>query len=233
LIATGGRDGYITLWDVLTGEKLFSIEAHRKGVNSVTFDPQGQLIATGGNDAVARLWEVDTGNNVAQMIGGTFAVPAISFTPDGNSLAIVNGQVIRLRDVESSRFVITINGEASFNAIDISPDGHRLVAGDSVNVVTIWDISSSGSTQAPITKLEPTNQPPELVWQVKFSPDGQLLASAHNDGTVNLWEVSTGKSLAALSGPSRATTSLAFSPDGNYLATGSLDGSLSLWAVVP
>lgn len=232
-IATGGRDGYINLWDVSTGENLYRIEAHRKGVNTVTFSPQGQLIASGGNDAVARLWEMDTGNNVAQMIGGTFAVPAISFTPDGKSLAIVNGQVIRLRDVASSRFVITINGEASFNTIDISPDGLILAAGDSVNMVTLWDISGSGFTQTPRIKLDSPNQPQKLVWQVKFSPDGQILASAHNDGTVNLWEVSTGKFLTSLSGPSKAITSLAFSPDGHFLAAGSLDGSLSIWAATP
>lgn len=233
LFATGSRDGNISLWDAHTGEKHFSIEAHRKGVNSLTFNPQGQLLASGGNDAVARLWEIETGNNMGQMIGGTYAVPAIAFTPDGNSLAIVNGQVIRLRDVESSRFVITINGEDSFNTIDISPDGNSLAAGDSVNVVTLWDITGSGLTETPILMLEAPNQPKKLVWEVMYSPDGQILASAHNNGDVYLWEVSTGKMLASLIGPTIATTSLAFSPDGNYLATGSLDGTLSLWAVVP
>lgn len=233
LIATGGRDGYINLWDTQTGEKRFSIEAHRKGVNSLTFSPQDQLLASGGNDAVARLWEIEAGNNVGQMIGGTYAVPAIAFTPDGNSLAIVNGQVIRLRDVESSRFVMTINGEDSFNTIDISPDGNSLAAGDSVNVVTLWDISGSGLTQTPIIKLEPPNQPQKLVWEVKFNPDGQILASAHNNGAVFLWEVSSGNMLASLVGTSKATTSLAFSPDGKLLATGSLDGTLFIWAVVP
>lgn len=233
LLVTGGRDGYINLWDISTGENLYRIEAHRKGVNSVTFSPQGQLIASGGNDAVARLWETDTGNNVAQMIGGSFAVPSIAFTPDGKSLAIVNGQVIRMRDVASSRFVITINGEASFNTIDISPDGLTLAAGDSVNMVTLWDISGSGFTQKPIIKLDSTNQPKKLVWQVKFSPDGQILASAHSDGTVNLWDVTTGKFLSAIGGHNKAITSLAFSPDGQFLAVGSLDGSLSIWTATP
>lgn len=233
LLVTGGRNGNIDLWDISSGEVLHSIEAHRKGVNSVTFNPRGGSIASGGNDAVARLWDIDTGNNIGQMIGGTFAVPAISFTPDGQSLAIVNGQVIRLRDVASSRFVVTINGEASFNTIDISPDGLTLAAGDSVNVVTLWDISGSGVTQTPTMQLETPDQPEKLVWKVKFSPDGQILASAHNDGTINLWDLSKGKLLAALSGPSKAITSLAFSPDGRYLATGSLDGSLSIWVANP
>jgi WD40 repeat protein len=233
LLVTGGRDGHVKLWDYVTGENIYSIEAHRKGVNSVTFSQQGHLLASGGNDAIARLWERDTGNNVGQMIGGTYAVPAIAFTPDGTNLAIVNGQVIRLRDVDSSRFVITFRGENSFNSIDISPDGHKLAAGDSLNVVTLWDISDSASVETPIIKLEHPSRLQNLVWQVKFSPDGQILASANHDGTVNLWEVSTGKLVGTLRGPSKAVTSLAFSPDGNYLATGSLEGSLYLWEVNP
>ena len=233
LIVTGGRDGQVKLWDVVTGENLYSVEAHRKGVNSVTFSPKGHLLASGGNDAIARLWEVDTGTNVGQMIGGTYAIPAIAFTPDGTSLAIVNGQVIRLRDVASNRFVSTIHGEDSFNSIDISPDGHKLAAGDILNVVTLWEISDNGSLQTPTIKLEHPSQLQNLVWQVEFSPNGQILASASNDGTVNLWEISTGELLGTLIGHSKAVTSLAFSPDGNFLATGSLEGSLSVWKVKP
>ena len=97
-------DGNVVLWNTVTGQRLFSFPAHKKGVNSLAFSPNGNLLATGGNDAVARVWDASSGENQSQMIGGTYAVPDIAFTPDGASLAVVNGEVVRLRDVASGRF---------------------------------------------------------------------------------------------------------------------------------
>ncbi len=110
-LASGGRDGNVSLWDVANGRLLFTFPAHKKGVNAVIFSPDGDLLATGGNDAVARLWDPVSGGNQGQMIGGTYAVPDIAFTPDGASLAVVNGDVVRLRDVASGRFVQTLRGQ--------------------------------------------------------------------------------------------------------------------------
>ncbi len=115
------------------------IEAHKKGVNSVVFDPSNRYLASGGNDAVARFWDLETGNKLGEMIGGTFAVPAIAFSPDGKTLAVVNGDAVRLREVGSERIIGTIQAEAPMFSIAYHPSGQWLATGSTDNRLDYWD----------------------------------------------------------------------------------------------
>jgi WD40 repeat protein len=229
-LASGGRDGLLRIWDVDKQDLILEAEAHKKGVNAVAFSPDGRVLATAGNDAVARLWDPVTGERLAQMIGGTYAVPSIAFSRDGTNLAITNGGLIRIRDVESSRFAYTLSSEVTNYSIARSPDGNLLAAGSTAGNIHLWDLSS-GASPDPIPLLaEPGDAPSSLIWSVAFSPDGGLLAAGDNDGKIFFWDVRERKFLTSRATGSRGITSLAFSPDGRHLITGGLDGVLRLWA---
>lgn len=230
-LASGGRDGQMRIWDVEKQSLILELAAHKKGVNAVAFSPDGRVLATAGNDAVSRLWDPGTGENLAQMIGGTYAVPSIAFNQDGTDLAITNGGLIRIRDVESSRFVHTLINDVTNYSIARSPDGKLLAAGSTAGNIFLWDLSSGASPDALPLLAEPGNAPSSLIWSVAFSPNGALLAASDNDGKIYFWDVSEKKFLASHSASSRGITSLAFSPDGRYLVSGGLDGALRLWAV--
>jgi WD40 repeat protein len=229
LIATGGRDGYLRIWETLDGDLTMAFEAHKKGVNSVVFSPDGVQLASGGNDAMARLWNVSTGEEVGHMIGGTYAIPEIAFTVDGKNLALANGSIIRVRDVKDQRFVSTLRGENSFYSLSVSSDGRSVAAGDTASVVFIWDLSSEET----INKLKIQKGEEEsvstLVWTVDFSPDGSLIASADGDGIINIWDVRTGELITSLAGHSKAVSAISFSPDGRTLASGGLDSAIYIW----
>ena len=228
-LACGGRDGSVRLWDVASGNARLSISAHKKGVNAVAFSPDGRRLASAGNDGMVRLWDAESVDFQGQMIGGAYAIPSVVFTQDGASLAIANGNIIRFRDVQTQRFVLTLRGESSFYSLALAPDGQLLASGDSDNTVLLWNLSSEKVNHTLRAHTGEDSRAAALVWRVAFSPDGRLLASAGGDQTVRVWDVATGELLSTLSGHTAAVTSLAFSPDGRWLATGGLDATVFIW----
>ena len=233
LLASGGRDGTVHLWDWMTGEMLQSIRAHKKGTNTVAFSLDGKLLASAGNDGMVRLWDAKTGELQTEMIGGSYGIPGVAFTPDGASLAIANGDVIRIRQLQTGRFVQTLRGNASFYCLAFTAGGQVLATGDSDNGVLLWDYPSGEIRFRLAAHAGERSRPAALIWRVAFSPDGRLLASAGGDQTVRLWEVAIGKLIVTLTRHSAAVTSLAFSPDGRWLATGGLDGTVLIWQSQP
>jgi len=56
LIATGGADGAVRLWQASSGQPLASFQANGE-VLGVGLSADGRLLAAGGADGVLRLWE--------------------------------------------------------------------------------------------------------------------------------------------------------------------------------
>jgi len=248
LLAAGSRDGFMRVWNLadlvdsdLSVHPIMAAEAHKKGVNALVFSPSGGLLATGGNDAVARLWDIDTGENIETMIGGTFTVPAIAFSPDGRVLAVVNGDMVRLREIGAESIVGSFLSETPLYSITFSSEGELLAVGDLDNQIRLWDPDEAFRTGVekypePI-KLSGHNGADgtfsALIWDLDFNPGGGLLASAGGDGTIRLWDIAMGESLITLMGHERGVTCVGFSPDGRILASGSLDGTFRLWGIEP
>jgi WD40 repeat protein len=246
-LAAGSRDGRLRIWQTsqLPGSTqagpALILQAHRKGVNRLRFSHDGRILASGGNDAIARFWDPANGELLGMTIGGSFAVPSIAFTPDDELLAVVNGNVVRLRQVGSERIVGTFQAESPLFHVVLSPDGSLLAAAGSDNLIRIWQVDQAyrtGQTVYPIPLLLNGHDGTPgsyraLVWETAFTPDGKRLLSVGGDGTLRLWDPLTGAQLEAHRAHARGASSLAVHPDGSAVATGGLDGRLVIWDFNP
>ena len=58
ILASGGWDQAIRLWDTTTGEDIKILEGHDSGIRSIAFSPDGKILASGSYDDTIRLWDV-------------------------------------------------------------------------------------------------------------------------------------------------------------------------------
>ncbi|WP_367275326.1 AAA family ATPase [Microcoleus sp. CAWBG58] len=230
ILASGGHDSTIKLWDVSTGKELTTLTGHKYPVYSVSFSPDGKTLASGSVAHTIKLWDVATGKEITTLKGHTDTdvdyVDSVSFSPDSKTLAYSGiANTIKLWNVATRKEITTLNGHKDkVDSVSFSPDGKILASGCFDKTIKLWDITTSKE----ITTLKGHN---DTVSSVSFSPDGKTLASSSLDNTIKLWNVSTGKEITMLKGHSDRVRSVSFSPDGKTLASGSDDKTTKLWNV--
>nr|SVE75816.1 EOG090X07XQ [Daphnia hispanica] len=67
LMATGGCDGYIRLWQFPSLKPLRDIKAHEKEVDDIDFSPDCQKIVSVSKDGCAFVWSTKDGNKLCQL----------------------------------------------------------------------------------------------------------------------------------------------------------------------
>ena len=238
LLASGGGDGTVRLWDPATGRPVGTPlhASARNGVSAVAFSPGGTLLASGGGDGTVRLWDPATGRPVGTPLHASArnGVSAVAFSPGGTLLASGGGDgTVRLWDPATGRPVGTplrASARNGVSAVAFSPGGTLLASAVADGTVRLWNPATGRPVGAP---LPAGTGPLGDAGGVAFSPDGRLLASGGGDGTVRLWDPATGRPIGAPlptgTGPVGGVYGVAFSPHGTLLASGGADGTVRLW----
>jgi WD40 repeat protein len=58
MLASGGEDATVRLWQVTAGKALAVVRGHLDYVQAVAFAPDGLTVASGGRDRTIRLWDL-------------------------------------------------------------------------------------------------------------------------------------------------------------------------------
>src|SRR5207302_5451325 len=86
LIAGGGSDGVVYLWDAATGAEVRRLAGHKREAVSLAFSPKGDVLAVG--DAMTlRLWEVESGKLLHTLESPSGRVESVAVSPDGKLVA--------------------------------------------------------------------------------------------------------------------------------------------------
>ena len=84
ILATGSEKGIFTLWDLNSGEALFSRQASDGGfADDVRFSRDGQHVVTSGDDLTGRVWDVETGVELFRVEHEGLWINNAAFNADG------------------------------------------------------------------------------------------------------------------------------------------------------
>ena len=180
LASAAGR--IITLWDVVTGQPVATLEGHLDRIDSVIYSPDGNTLASTSWDDTVRLWDIATDQNIETFEGSSDVAFSPAFSPDGTMLVFHKLNVGVKVWNRMTRTMATID-EDYFMAF--LPDSSMMILRNYSNqrgeTISVWDAKTSTF----IAALNPLIF--KRLKQSIFSPDGKTLAITRG-GSTTLFE---------------------------------------------
>jgi WD40 repeat protein/tRNA A-37 threonylcarbamoyl transferase component Bud32 len=217
----------LKVWDTANGKLISKAEAHKFGVMSTTFSPDGTSFISAGQDGIT-IWNTINGSPIKTLEGHANGTWSVAYSPDGNRFASAGGDgTIKLWNTANGEELCNIKAhEGIVFSIAFSPDGSRIASGsgNTESNVKVWDANS-------FKLIKTLDGHGEQVTNVGFSPNGSLIVSCSSDGSIKLWDETSGKEVKSLREHADVVYKAAFSPDGNRLLTGGKDRIAILWDI--
>ena len=234
LMATGGSDGTVTLWQVRSPahpQHLATLSAGAGAVTSLSFSPGATALAAADADGSVQRWSLSDAAHPAT--AGLLTAPgrpllnAVSYSHDGQTLAAAarNGTLVIWRAHAGTAPVATLaTGGSSLNAVAYSPDGRTLAAGGQDGAIHMWTLAHDGRPIADRGTLHGTPAVSALV----FSRDGRYLAAASSGNQTEVWASAHWTIVATLPHPA-AVTGVAFTDADLHLLSSDGGGTARVW----
>lgn len=223
VLASGGSDHTIRLWDSSSGKLLKTIAYPRKIVSQIALNPTGNMVATvAQQEQWIQLWDAGSGQETRTLKGHTQQVRALAFSPDGKFLASVSDDKVgKIWDLSSGKILAELVGATT--SLTYSSDGSLLLTGyretkpDSPFQLTFWDTK----TWQQLNTIRATSgfYSNSLV----ISLDNRYLAASSGDGfpvqesQVKVWERASGKEVFSNKESYLSVSRLLFSQDSSRL----------------
>lgn len=199
VIASGGRDKTVKLWNLNTGELIKSLAFRADPIHAVAFSPDGKILATGGSTKYKNkgqedktttiyLWNTHNGELIDTLSGHTLRINHLIFSPDSRILVSEsNDSAVKVWSLQTQQLLYTIPEKSGLiNGIAISPDGKFLFC-LGLNGISIWNLSTGELNQGLWEKID---YPGNLL----IHPNGAILL-AEISGSIKAWNLETKKEI--------------------------------------
>jgi WD40 repeat protein len=187
LIAVGGQDKKIHLWDIRDGALFREIDHENVSVWNIAFTSDGQLMASGGGDGKIRIWTTSDFT-----LKSTFLPPnsdelwGVPF--DRSNQRIITAGLDRKVRVWSLEQILAQKSKEPLiqfpdhagiiQSVAVSPDGEWVASAGSDHTVGLWNLRTKDGM-----RLQLHDRP---VWWVAFNRDGKFFASGGLDNRIRI-----------------------------------------------
>lgn len=223
VLVSAGRDGFVNLWDLRTGELSRGMQIRNAGVNDIDLVQNYLLVAR--SDGRLAIWSLRNGRRISQMLRHRGAALVAKFARNGRR--IYSGGEDNRVVISSLRGRVrrTLRGHsAAVISLAYSDGNAYLASGSRDRTVRLWSTRRR-------RLIRTYHGHGDSVSALALSNDGLLLASGSDDKTVRIWSTASPTLIKKLDAHAGPVTALAFSPDGKWLASAGEDNTVKLWDV--
>ena len=235
VLASGGHDGEVVVWDTLSHKPRRTFMAHRNAVEGCVFTPDGVGILTAAKDRLIKLWDTDTsdgqGNLDVQVdplatYNGESQFTGIDHHWSKNWFATAGGNVEiwdlnRTRPVQSFNWGDDLVYDCAFNKVETD----LVCCTMSDRGVAIYDTRTKKAHSKIIMDVSCN--------RVRWNPvDPNVFVAGSDDWNCYLFDIRVpGRPRNVYQGPVHPITSVDFSPTGQFIVAGATDCTVRLWDV--
>jgi periodic tryptophan protein 2 len=242
LLATGGSDGKIKLWNYDTGYCFVTFSDHIAPVTGVTFTSRGNVVLSSSLDGSVRAYDLVRYRNFRTLtppdeeVIGSVQLTCIASDPSGDIICAgaMDPFNIYVWSLRTSKLLDILKGhEGPISSVAFSASRNLLISASWDKTVRVWDVySSKNSTE----RFEHNSD----VLAVCVNPQGTQICSATLDGQLFFWNIVDGTLEGTIDGSkdimggrkqtdARASTNstwgdhfttVSYSPDGSIVIAG-------------
>ncbi|GAB6197483.1 WD40 domain-containing protein [Lysobacter xanthus] len=223
LVASGGTDGRVVVWDAGTGRQLHALHGGAGAITRLQFSGDGTTLLAGSASGEVQGWDVVSGvRGAAFQVGAEVRGLWASERSDTLMVAKQTGVVLV---IETSPQKLTTIDIAPFGLTTaaISPDRSTVaIAKMPSKAILLYDARTGAHLRDLVGHDAQVNA-------LAFSPDGRTLASGSDDGSVRLCDWRSGEVRRVIAGHGRQVESLEFNRDGTRLLSAGV--TVHVWDV--
>lgn len=224
-LAIGGIEGEVKIFDLTSGNLLYSQGDQGSRLMHVGFAPNSDLVVSSSWDTFTRWWHV----GVNKVVGKTTSMPvgmcafAVS---DSNGTLVLPGLFpdlgahpgvpmiapLDMVSLSDGKKTAEIHRDVTDWTVAVSPDDRFLAAGTSTGAVTVWEASTKKAVGNWSVKTVADDSIGNGIVSLGFLGDGKRLFAMTMCGFGGVYDAKTGERVASLERPTVGFVSVALAP---------------------
>jgi len=239
---TGDTNGNLRMWDIESGDCLWSNSDHRRMVTSIAISDDGRRAISSCRGRTLLVWNSENGDKLTSMDDHEGYVHSVAITPDGNrAVSASRDGTLKIWDLGNGSLIHTLTGHSgkvriTDHRVIITPNGkYAISAADGKSMgIAMWDIDQGNE----VGDLEESERG---ALALAVTPDGRNIVSGDIDSVLNVWDLENHRLVHTIQAHSDQLLipggnplygiAIAITPDGQQVVSVSVDKKLKVWDI--
>ncbi len=205
----------------------YDLRGHRSSINTLRLLVDGRRLVSAGADRQLHLWDLATGALLQTWPQTPSFINALAISPDGTWIYVAQADGTLEawplgRTVTAPAWRQTVGAGVALNALTLTPDGQRLIAGAANGLIHVVGVQNG-------TTLLSRSLHSGAINGVAISADGQTVVTGGSDRAVRVWNLATDPDPITLGSHDSFVNHVLISPDGQTVYSAGADGTIRQW----